>query len=154
MQQQFTRAGGQLFRDLQDAESAAESTPGEAWTGMTIEVPGNPLLRCPDLTAARRLASQRGALLLVDDTIATPAAVQIQADLVMTSLTKAVAGCGTVLAGSVVVPDGPHAEALAAHYGLQDPDDQALLGADAAQVANGIASLPQRLRRMSAGARA
>ena len=147
VQQQFTQGGGTLFRDLDEAERSAAA----AWTGMTIEVPGNPLLRCPDLAAARRLADQRGALLLVDDTIATPAAVRIQADLVMTSLTKAVAGCGTVLAGSVVVPEGPQAQALAVALRAQDPEDQALLGADAERVAGGLASLPQRLGRMSRG---
>ena len=152
VQQRFTAAGGHLFDDL----AAAEAAPATAWTGMTIEVPGNPLLSCPDLAAARQLANSRGALLIIDDTIATPAAVNVQpyADLVMTSLTKAVAGSGNVLAGSIIVPEGPMDTALMQALRQQDPGNTGLLGADASVVARGIGSLPDRLQRMSQGARA
>jgi cystathionine gamma-synthase len=152
VQQRFTAGGGNLYADL----SAAAEAPSGPWTGVTIEVPGNPLLTCPDLRQARQLADSRGALLIIDDTIATPAAVNVlpYADLVMTSLTKAVAGSGNVLAGSIIVPDGPQAEALEQALQVHDPGNVSLLGADAAVAAAGMGSLTDRLARMSAGARA
>jgi cystathionine gamma-synthase len=69
------------------------------------ETPTNPLLRCPDLPALRRLADKYRLLLIVDDTLAACGNLDVihHADLVVTSLTKYFSGYGDVIAGSVVL---------------------------------------------------
>lgn len=87
---------------------------GEEIAGIFCEVPSNPLLRTPDLPALHELASAHGVPLVVDDTIGTCVNVDAlaYADLVATSLTKAVSGEGDVMAGALAAnprglfPDG------------------------------------------------
>lgn len=72
------------------------------------EFPGNPLLNTPDLPAIRSMAAARGVPLVVDDTIGTSFNVDVlaHADLVATSLTKAVSGEGDVMGGALTM--NPH----------------------------------------------
>ena len=69
----------------------------------------NPLetrtLRIIDIAAVARMAHQAGALLIVDNTFATPALQQptlLGADLVLHSATKFIGGHGDLIAGVVV----------------------------------------------------
>lgn len=65
------------------------------------ECASNPLLRTVDLERIRRLATQFGFLVIVDDTIGSFANVDVLdvADIVLTSLTKSFNGYADVLAG-------------------------------------------------------
>lgn len=77
----------------------------EEFAGIFCEFPGNPLLRTPDLPRLHRIASAAGVPVVVDDTIGTSFNVDVlpHADLVATSLTKAVSGEGDVMAGALTV---------------------------------------------------
>ncbi|MDQ7827519.1 MAG: aminotransferase class I/II-fold pyridoxal phosphate-dependent enzyme [Armatimonadota bacterium] len=67
-----------------------------------VETPNNPLLDITDIAAVARLARDRGALTVVDNTFATPYNQQplaLGADLVVHSLTKYLGGHADVTAG-------------------------------------------------------
>jgi methionine-gamma-lyase len=68
------------------------------------ESPCNPILRLTDLSGVAALAHQRGALVSVDSTLATPVATRplaLGVDLVIHSLTKFINGHGDALGGIV-----------------------------------------------------
>src|SRR5207248_6105243 len=71
---------------------------------LLVETISNPLLALVDLEALAELADERGCLLAVDNTFATPALVrplELGADLVVESLTKMLGGHGDVTLGAV-----------------------------------------------------
>lgn len=73
-----------------------------------IESPGNPLMSITDIAACAKLAHERGALLGVDNTFATPVLtrpLELGADIVMHSVTKYLGGHSDVLGGALVVKD-------------------------------------------------
>jgi methionine-gamma-lyase len=73
-----------------------------------LETPTNPTLKISDLAALARLTRERGLLLAVDNTFATPhlqRPLALGADLVVHSLTKALNGHSDVLGGLIVVQD-------------------------------------------------
>ena len=81
-----------------------------------IETPSNPLLEITDLEAACRLAHARGALVVVDNTLASPALQQPLgwADVSLYSTTKFIAGHLDALGGALVYDDaGLHERFLA-----------------------------------------
>jgi methionine-gamma-lyase len=68
------------------------------------ETPANPTLGITDLEAVARLAKQKNVRLVVDNTFATPYAqrpLELGADLVLHSLTKALGGHGDAIGGIV-----------------------------------------------------
>lgn len=70
-----------------------------------IETPCNPILRLTDIAAVAKLVHERGALLAVDSTFATPMATQpatLGADFVVHSLTKYLGGHGDAVGGAVL----------------------------------------------------
>lgn len=72
---------------------------------LIVETITNPLLRVPDLHALAELAHEHGALLLVDNTFASPAVcrpIECGADLVVESLTKIMNGHSDVLLGALL----------------------------------------------------
>jgi cystathionine gamma-synthase len=89
--------------DSEDLQNLATLLAREEIAGIFCEVPSNPLLRTPDLPALAALAHRHGVPVVVDDTIGTAFNVDVlpHADLVATSLTKAVSGEGDVMAGSL-----------------------------------------------------
>jgi cystathionine gamma-synthase len=92
-----------------DLAALAERASTQKIAAVFCETPTNPLLRCPDLHALRRLADQHQFLLVVDDTLAACLNLDVMgcADVVVTSLTKYFSGYGDVIAGSSVInPDG------------------------------------------------
>ncbi len=89
--------------------SAIESAlvPGET-TVVWVETPSNPLLGVCDIAAVADLAHRHGALLVVDNTFATPYLQQplaLGADVVVHSTTKYVGGHSDVVGGAVVTAD-------------------------------------------------
>jgi cystathionine gamma-synthase len=70
-----------------------------------LETPSNPLLDVSDIAGAVALARERGALVAVDDTFATPALQEplaLGADVVLHSTTKALGGHSDVQGGALV----------------------------------------------------
>jgi cystathionine beta-lyase/cystathionine gamma-synthase len=73
-----------------------------------IESPTNPLLRITDISAAARIARDRGALCLVDNTFASSffqRPLSLGADLVLHSTTKYMAGHADVVGGAICLND-------------------------------------------------
>lgn len=104
--------------------SAADLTSldalGAAWRDETrlvwIETPTNPLLTVVDIAAVTAFAHERGALVVVDNTFATPylqRPLELGADLVVHSSTKYLGGHSDVVGGFVAVNDPSLAEQLA-----------------------------------------
>jgi cystathionine beta-lyase/cystathionine gamma-synthase len=92
-----------------DAALARTSAPV-----LYVETISNPTIVVSDIAALSAIAHRRGALLLVDNTFASPYAcrpIEWGADLVMHSATKYLSGHADVLAG-VVVGSREHVDAL------------------------------------------
>ena len=83
-----------------------------------VETPTNPLLTIGDIEAIARVAHDAGALLVVDNTFASPYLQQpltLGADVVVHSTTKYCGGHSDVVGGALVVRDLDLAEKLAFH---------------------------------------
>ena len=94
---------------------AAAIVPGET-RAVWIETPTNPLLNVADIAAIAELAHAAGALVIVDNTFATPYLQQplaLGADVVVHSTTKYCGGHSDVVGGALVVNDDDLAEQLA-----------------------------------------
>ena len=80
-----------------------------------IETPSNPLLRITDLPACAVIAKEKGALLVVDNTMATPflqRPLDLGADIVIHSLSKYLSGHTNVVGGAVIAKDAELLEKL------------------------------------------
>ncbi len=92
--------------------------PGE--TKMVwVETPTNPLLNIGDIEALAGIAHAAGALLVVDNTFASPYLQQpltLGADIVVHSTTKYCGGHSDVVGGALVVRDLDLAEQIAFHH--------------------------------------
>jgi cystathionine gamma-synthase len=91
-----------------------------AWQPTTravwLETPSNPLLRITDIAALAELAHARHALLVVDNTFATPYLqhpLALGADVVVHSTTKYLGGHSDVVGGFVATSDDGLAERIA-----------------------------------------
>ncbi|KAI5665606.1 hypothetical protein M9H77_15459 [Catharanthus roseus] len=72
------------------------------------ESPTNPFLRCVDIELVSKLCHEKGALVCIDGTFATPLnqkALALGADIVLHSATKYIAGHNDVLAGCLSGPE-------------------------------------------------
>jgi cystathionine gamma-synthase len=86
--------------DLDAVEAAITPATRMVWA----ETPSNPLLKILDLAALAELAHDRGALMVADNTFATPYLQQpaaLGADLVVHSTTKYLGGHSDVVGGAV-----------------------------------------------------
>ncbi len=85
---------------------------------MWVETPTNPLLNIGDIEALAAVAHDAGALLVVDNTFASPYLQQplvLGADVVVHSTTKFCGGHSDVVGGALVVRDLDIAERVAFH---------------------------------------
>jgi len=93
--------------DLSDVDAArAKTTDGTRviW----VETPTNPLLNIADIASLAQLAHDRGALLVVDNTFASPYLQQplaLGADVVVHSTTKYLGGHSDVVGGALITND-------------------------------------------------
>jgi cystathionine gamma-synthase len=81
-----------------------------------VESPTNPLLSVADITALAEITHEAGALLVVDNTFASPYLQQplaLGADVVVHSTTKYLGGHSDVVGGALVVADTGLAEKIA-----------------------------------------
>jgi cystathionine gamma-synthase len=115
-----------------DAVGAA-IRPGETKL-VWIETPTNPLLNIGDIEALANVAHEAGALLVVDNTFASPYLQQpltLGADVVVHSTTKYCGGHSDVVGGALVVRDHDLAEKLTFHQnaigGVAGPFDSWLV---------------------------
>jgi cystathionine gamma-lyase len=95
---------------------ALVAAAGDA-TMLWVETPSNPRLRSCDLRAVAEAARSAGALLAVDNTLATPLGMQplaLGADLAVTSATKLLSGHSDLLLGVVSVCEPELADELRA----------------------------------------
>jgi cystathionine gamma-lyase len=95
------------FARLEDSDSLRSAMRPE--TRMVwVETPTNPMLKIVDIAAAARIAGEHGALLVVDNTFATPMLqrpLELGADIVMHSATKYLNGHSDMIGGVAVVRD-------------------------------------------------
>jgi len=117
-----------------------------------VETPTNPLMGIVDIAAVAQLAHEAGALLVVDNTFASPYLTQpisLGADVVVHSTTKYMGGHSDVVGGAVVLADDTVAEQVTFH--------QNAIGAvagpmDSWLVLRGIKTLGVRMDRHSSNA--
>ena len=115
--------------DLAAIEAAITSATKLIW----LETPTNPLLNVADIAAVARLAQAYGALLVVDNTFASPYLQQplvLGADVVVHSTTKYLGGHSDVVGGAAVTNSDEIAEKLRFHQnasgGVPGPFDSFL----------------------------
>jgi cystathionine beta-lyase/cystathionine gamma-synthase len=92
------------FSDLDALERAVTSGTRLVW----LESPTNPRLLVYDIAAVCRIAHARGALVVVDNTFATPyfqRPFDLDADLVVHSVTKYLSGHSDLIQGAVLARD-------------------------------------------------
>ena len=121
---------------------------------MWLESPTNPLLTCVDIAALAEVAHGHGALVVVDNTFATPYLQQplaLGADFVVHSATKYLGGHSDVVGGIVVLDD----DALAERIGFTQNAAGAVPGPfDCYLVLRGLKTLAVRMDRHCSNARA
>jgi cystathionine gamma-synthase len=99
--------------DPQAVKRALKRRPVRA---VWVETPTNPLLSIVDITALAALCADAGALLVVDNTFASPYLqnpLALGADVVVHSTTKYLGGHSDVIGGALVVADPELGERLA-----------------------------------------
>ena len=93
--------------DLLDVDGVAAAWPDDTKL-IWLETPTNPMLRCFDIEAIAALAHSRGAMVVVDNTFATPYLQQplaLGADVVVHSATKYLGGHSDVVGGFLALDD-------------------------------------------------
>jgi cystathionine gamma-synthase len=139
--------------DLTDVGALAASWP-EDTAVVWLETPTNPLLTCIDIEAVAALAHDRGAVVVVDNTFATPylqRPLALGADVVVHSATKYLGGHSDVVGGFVAVDDDDLAERL--RY-LQNATGAVPAPFDCYLVLRGLKTLAVRMDRHCSNARA
>lgn len=138
---------------LADTDAVARDWP-DGTKLLWAETPTNPWLRIADIAALAELAHDRGALLAVDNTFATPALQQpleLGADIVVHSTTKYLGGHSDVVGGFVATSDDDVAERIGF---LQNAAGAVPGPFDCYLVHRGCRTLHLRMERHSANAEA
>jgi len=136
------------LNDLDALRAVMRPTTRVIW----CETPTNPLLNIADIARLADFAHEHGALLVVDNTFASPYLQQpltLGADVVVHSTTKYLGGHSDVVGGALVTADAGLAEQLAYHQNAMG----AVAGPfDAWLVLRGIKTLGVRMDRHQANA--
>jgi cystathionine gamma-synthase len=136
------------LNDLDALRAAIRPTTRIVW----CETPTNPLLNVSDIAALAEVAHSAGALLVVDNTFASPylqRPLTLGADVVVHSTTKYLGGHSDVVGGALVTAGPDLGEQLAYHQNAMG----AVAGPmDAWLVLRGIKTLGVRVDRHSANA--
>ncbi|XP_051140636.1 cystathionine gamma-synthase 1, chloroplastic [Andrographis paniculata] len=91
--------------DIEGLEAALENNNVSLFF---TESPTNPFLRCVDIERVSKICHDKGALVCIDGTFATPLnqkALSLGADIVVHSVTKYIGGHNDVLGGSISGPE-------------------------------------------------
>ena len=145
----YSRMGIKItFTDTSDVINVIENiTPKTKF--VWLETPTNPTLKISDIQEIAKVAHQNNALLVVDNTFASPALQQplaLGADIIIHSATKYLAGHSDVIAGLVVVKDDLLAERLKF---IQNSSGGILGPFDSWLTIRGIETLNLRVERQS-----
>ncbi len=137
-----------IIANLRDSEELEDRLADIPDLGIIyIESPSNPTLKCTDLAYLADLAHHYGALLVVDNTFATPIGQQpllLGADVVVHSTTKYLNGHGTGVAGAIVCRNPELMEKMRSTYRLYGGSGNPW---DAWLVLNGLKTLALRMER-------
>ena len=135
--------------DLTAVRSALRDTPARV---VWAETPSNPMLAIADITALAEIAHEAGALLVVDNTFASPYLQQplsLGADAVVHSTTKYIGGHSDVIGGAFVIKDAEYADSIAF---LQNATGAVAGPFDAWLTLRGVKTLAARMDRHCANA--
>ena len=149
------RAARIEFVDFSDAAAVKRALggPGGPARLLWIETPTNPLLNVVDLQRLAALGHDAGALVVCDNTFATPVCQRpfdFGVDMVVHSATKYLGGHSDVLSGLVVVRES--AALLEALHDWQRTAGAALAPFDCWLLRRSLATLALRVRAQCAGA--
>jgi cystathionine gamma-lyase len=129
--------------NTEDYEKAIRPNTKMIW----LETPTNPLLRLADIPAVAQIAHRHNALLVVDNTFATPyfqQPLQLGADIVVHSTTKYINGHSDLIGGAIILND----DALYEHLKFQQNAAGAVPGPfDVWLTLRGIKTLAVRMRQ-------
>ena len=138
--------------DLRDLDAVRAAVRPGRTTVVWVETPTNPLLSVADIARIAGIAHEHGALLVVDNTFASPYLQQplaLGADVVVHSTTKYLGGHSDAVGGALVVADPGLGERLAfsqnAMGAVAGPFDSYL-------VLRGVKTLAVRMERHCANA--
>jgi cystathionine gamma-synthase len=104
--------------DLGSVEAVRAAVQPGRTKAIWVETPSNPLLGISDIAALAQVAHEAGALLVVDNTFATPYLQQplsLGADVVVHSTTKYIGGHSDVVGGALIAADDDLGARLAFH---------------------------------------
>jgi cystathionine gamma-synthase len=139
--------------DLTDVDGLAADWPAD--TAMVwLETPTNPLLTCIDIEAVAAVAHEHGALVVVDNTFATPflqTPLAQGADIVVHSATKYLGGHSDVVGGFLALDDDALAQRLRF---TQNAAGAVPAPFDCYLVLRGVKTLGVRMERHCSNARA
>jgi cystathionine gamma-synthase len=140
--------------DMSDVDAVRDAVAASPAAVLWIETPSNPLMKISDIAAAAEIGHAAGALVVVDNTFASPYLQQplaLGADVVVHSTTKYLGGHSDVLGGAVIV-NNPE---LAEKVGFLQFGVGAVSGPfDAWLTVRGIKTLAVRMERHSSNAQA
>jgi cystathionine gamma-synthase len=138
--------------EMSDPDAVRAAIRPDATKVVWLETPSNPLMKITDIAAVAELAHAAGAIVVVDNTFASPYLQQplsLGADVVVHSTTKYLGGHSDVLGGAVVLNHGELAEKV----GFLQFGVGAVSGPmDAWLTVRGIKTLPVRMDRHSSNA--
>ncbi len=112
-----------------------------------VETPTNPMMNIIDIKAMAGIAKEAGALLVVDNTFATPALqrpLDLGADIVMHSVTKYLGGHSDVVMGALVTANEALAERI---YFIQNSSGAVCGPMDSFLVLRGLKTLNIRIKQ-------
>ncbi|MCQ9164982.1 cystathionine gamma-synthase [Arthrobacter sp. STN4] len=105
--------------DMNDAGALASAVAAGGPEGKTkmiwLETPSNPMMKITDIAAVAKVAHDAGALLVVDNTFASPYLqnpLALGADVVVHSTTKYIGGHSDASGGAIVLSDAEAAEKI------------------------------------------
>ena len=140
--------------DMSDLDAVRDAVAESSTHVLWIETPSNPLMKISDIAALAKLGHDAGALVVVDNTFASPYLQQplsLGADVVVHSTTKYIGGHSDVLGGAVIVND----DEIADKVGFLQFGVGAVSGPfDAWLTVRGIKTLALRMERHSSNAQA
>ena len=141
------------FLDVETINSSLAEHIDEKTRIVWLETPTNPLLNVVDIAAAAKAAHEVGAMVVVDNTFATPylqRPLDLGADVVLHSTTKYLGGHSDTVGGFVATNDPTVAERL---YFLQKSLGAVPGPMDSWLVLRGVKTLALRMQQHSANAR-
>ena len=139
-----------VFCELRNGRPCSLGVAGERLGGVLRSARPTRCCRCRTCRVSRVGCRERGVPLVVDDTVATFANVDLlpHADLIASSLTKFVSGLGDVMAGSLILnPRSAHYARLRARLAAEFAPS--LWCEDAAVLRRNAAGFQQRIMRIN-----